>query len=61
MAATQWRVWADVRNADQDPENIGTRIGSAVAAGAGGSLAWWLEKAGINVDDAPTTGQGWPR
>jgi len=61
MAVTEWRIWADVRNADDDPENIGSRVGSAVAAGAGGSLMWWLTKAGIVVDDAPTSGQLWPR
>lgn len=59
--ATEWRFWADIQNEDADDDAIGTRVGSAVNAGVGGSLLWWLEKAGVPVDQAPTTGQGWPR
>lgn len=60
--ATEWRIWADIQNEDADVDAIGTKAGSAVNAGAGGSLTWWLEKAGIIVPDAPpSTGQIWPR
>lgn len=61
MATTEWRIWADVRNAEDGDGTIGTRVGTAVAAGVGGSLMWWLDKAGIEVDAPPTSGQGWPR
>jgi hypothetical protein len=59
VAATEWRVWADLT--DPGDDQVGSVVGTTTAATAGGALWWWLDKAGIKVDQPPTTGQGWPR
>ena len=62
MAASEYRVWADISNPDTD--QAGTLVATQVTASVSGALYWYLEKAGIKTGgdgDLPTTGQIYPR
>ena len=61
MAASEYRVWADISNPDTD--QAGTLVATQVTASVSGALYWYLEKAGIKTGgtDTPTTGRIYPR
>ena len=62
MAVEQWVMYADVTNPGVD--QIGSTVGTSIAAGSSSGLYWYLEKAGIKTggdEDLPTTGQIYPR
>lgn len=62
MAIEQYRIWADITNPGTD--QVGSTVGTSIAAGASSGLYWYLEKAGIKTggsEDLPTTGQIYPR
>lgn len=61
MAASEYRVWADISNPDTD--QAGTLVATQVTASVSGALYWYLEKAGIKTGgaDTPNTGRIYPR
>lgn len=60
MAITEWRVYADVTNPGAD--QVGSTVGTSIAAGASSGLYWYLEKAGIKTGGTgtPTIGRIYP-
>lgn len=62
MAVNTWVAYADIRNSGG--AQVGSTVGTCVAAGASSGLYWYLEKAGIKIGgdgDLPTTGRIYPR
>lgn len=61
MAIEQWVAWADVTNPGEG--QVGSTVGTQIAAGSSSGLFWYLDKAGIKVggDAPPTTGRIYPR
>lgn len=61
MAIEQWVAWADVTN--PTGSQVGSTVGTQIAAGSSAGLFWYLDKAGIKVggDTQPTTGRIYPR
>lgn len=58
MAVEQWKVYADVTNPDSG--QVGSTVGTSIAAGVSGGLYWFLDKAGIVVAGGRTTGRLYP-
>ncbi|WP_169165105.1 hypothetical protein [Cellulomonas taurus] len=58
MAVEQWKVYADVTNPDSG--QVGSTVGTSIAAGVSGGLYWFLDKAGITVAEVKTVGRLYP-
>lgn len=58
MAVEQWKVYADVTNPDSG--QVGSTVGTSIAAGVSAGLFWYLDKAGITIAEAKAVGRVYP-